>query len=156
MIGRFKAFLQEISAGPGDEVRAHTHDELQLAAVALLVETALMDDDFDQQERDLIIALAQSHFALSEEEAETLVVEAQTHLGQKHDLYGFTRTIKDSFAHAERLELMEMLWQVVYADGTLHHYEANLMRRIAGLIYIADRENGEARKRAMAKLGLAG
>jgi uncharacterized tellurite resistance protein B-like protein len=62
--------------------------------------------------------------------------------------------IKDSFDQEERVELMEMLWEVVYADGALHHLEANLMRRIAGLIFVPDRESGEARKRALSKLGL--
>jgi uncharacterized tellurite resistance protein B-like protein len=51
---------------------------------------------------------------------------------------------------------MEMLWEVAYADGTLHELEAQLMRRMAGLIFVDDRANGEARKRALAKLGLAG
>jgi uncharacterized tellurite resistance protein B-like protein len=47
-----------------------------------------------------------------------------------------------------------MLWQVVYADGRLDDYEANLMRRISGLIHVPDRDSGEARKRALARLGL--
>jgi uncharacterized tellurite resistance protein B-like protein len=47
-----------------------------------------------------------------------------------------------------------MLWQVAYADGVLHDYEANLMRRLAGLLYVSDQESGEARKRAQRALGL--
>ena len=51
---------------------------------------------------------------------------------------------------------MEMLWEVAYADGTLHDYEANLLRRLTALIHVTDRESGQARKRALAKLGLQG
>jgi uncharacterized tellurite resistance protein B-like protein len=47
-----------------------------------------------------------------------------------------------------------MLWEVAYADGTLHDYEASLLRRITGLLYVSDRESGEARKRVLARLGL--
>ena len=49
-----------------------------------------------------------------------------------------------------------MLWEVVYADGELHDYEASLLRRIAGLLYVPDRESGEARKRVLARLGVEG
>ena len=48
-----------------------------------------------------------------------------------------------------------MLWEVAYADGALHDYEASLLRRVAGLLYVSDRDNGEARLRVMAKLGIA-
>ena len=49
---------------------------------------------------------------------------------------------------------MEMLWQLVYSDGELHDFEATLMRRLAGLLYVDDRESGVARKRALEKLGV--
>jgi uncharacterized tellurite resistance protein B-like protein len=61
---------------------------------------------------------------------------------------GFTRAIKDGFDHAERVQLIEMLWEVAYADGTLHGYEASLLRRITGLLYVSDRgERGGAQAR---------
>lgn len=59
--------------------------------------------------------------------------------------------IKDRFDEKERIRLVEMLWEVVYADGQAHDYEANLLRRIAGLIYVADRDSGAARKRVLAR-----
>jgi len=49
---------------------------------------------------------------------------------------------------------VEMLWEVVYADGVLHDYEANLLRRIGGLIYVSDMDRGNARKRVMTRLGI--
>ena len=52
----------------------------------------------------------------------------------------------------ERIELIEMIWEVVYADGELHDYEANLLRRLGGLLYVSDRERGDARKRVLARL----
>ena len=64
--------------------------------------------------------------------------------------------VKAAFSQEERIELMEMLWEVVYADGELHHYEANLMRRLAGLLQVSDRDAGSARKRARKRLGLSG
>jgi uncharacterized tellurite resistance protein B-like protein len=50
--------------------------------------------------------------------------------------------------------VIEMLWEVAYADGRLHDYEASLLRRVTGLLYVSDRDSGEARKRVLARLGL--
>jgi uncharacterized tellurite resistance protein B-like protein len=51
--------------------------------------------------------------------------------------------------------MIEMLWEVVYADGNVDHLEANLLRRVAGLLYVTDRESGEARKRVLDRKGPA-
>ena len=65
------------------------------------------------------------------------------------EVYGFARRVKDAFEHDERVQMIEMLWEVVYADGEIHDHEANLLRRVAGLIYVSDRESGDARKRVL-------
>ena len=125
-----------------------------MAAAALLVETAEMDAGFDERERAKILELVRVRFALSETESESLVELAHERVAQSSQIYGFTRTVKDHFADEERIELMEMLWEVAYADGELQDHEASLMRRIAGLIYVSDRDSGSARKRALGRLGL--
>ena len=78
--------------------------------------------------------------------------EAEGLVAESNQLYGFTRVLKDRLSYQERVEFVEMLWQVSYADGELHDYEANLMRRIAGLLFVEDRDSGGARKRALDKL----
>jgi uncharacterized tellurite resistance protein B-like protein len=133
---------------------ARSFEERQLAAAALMVEAATLDDSFDAAERARIAALVQRHFGLSRAEADDLVAEAERTASGSVELHGFTLAIKDGFDQAERVELIEMLWEVAYADGQLHDYEASLLRRIAGLLYVGDRESGEARKRVLARLGL--
>ena len=64
----------------------------------------------------------------------------------------FTRVIKDVYPLEERTQVIEMLWEVVYADGVLHDYEANLMRRVGGLLYVSDRDQGAARKRVLDRI----
>jgi uncharacterized tellurite resistance protein B-like protein len=63
----------------------------------------------------------------------------------------FTRAIKDRYSYAERVALIEMLWDVVYADGVSDALEAQLMRRIGGLLYVSDHDRGEARQRVLAR-----
>ena len=70
------------------------------------------------------------------------------------DLYAFTRIIKDRYEHEQRIEMVEMLWEVAFADGNLDHFESNLISRIAGLIFVSDRDRGDAKKRVMARLGI--
>jgi uncharacterized tellurite resistance protein B-like protein len=140
---------------PAAPAAAHSFEERQLAAAALMVEAATMDSSFDADERARIAALVQARFGLSSEEAQALVAEAERAASSSVEWYGFTRAIKDGFDHAERVQLVEMMWEVAYADGALHDYEASLLRRVAGLLYVGDRESGEARKRVLARLGLA-
>ncbi len=152
MLDRIKALFAERGGAAANGV-GHDADELRLAAAALLVEAAGLDDRFDAAERVRITALVGGRFGLTEAEAEGLLVAAERAAAEASQLYRFTRVIKDRFAHDERIEMIEMLWDVVYADGNLHDLEANLLRRIAGLIYVSDRDSGLARKRVLERLG---
>ena len=64
-----------------------------------------------------------------------------------------TNKVKAALDENQRIEMIEMLWEVVYADQALHDFEANLMRRLAGLLHVPDRASGEARKRVLQRLG---
>jgi uncharacterized tellurite resistance protein B-like protein len=139
---------------PEAQPTAHSFEERQLAAAALMVEAATMDSAFDAAERARIGELILERFALGADEAADLIAEAERAVAASVQWHGFTSAIKDGYDHAERVELIEMLWEVAYADGRLHDYEASLLRRIAGLLYVSDRESGEARKRVLARLGL--
>ncbi|MEM7023764.1 MAG: TerB family tellurite resistance protein [Pseudomonadota bacterium] len=153
MLDRLKQLFQpDTTAEPPG---SHSFDALQLAAAALMVEAATMDAEFNETERDRISQLVEDRFALSPEEAIDLIAEAQTMAAESVAWQGFTNAIKNGFDHDERVQLIEMLWEVVYADGQLHDYEASLLRRVTGLLYVTDRESGDARKRVLARHGLS-
>ena len=124
---------------------------LAVAAAALLVEVAAVDDSFEAAERERIFELIARRFALSEEAARDVVEEAARVVGESVQILRFTRTVKDRFSYEERVELIEMLWEVVYADDLSDAFENQLMRRIGGLIYVSDRDRGEARQRVLAR-----
>lgn len=115
-----------------------------------------MDGTFDDTERQTVEILLGSHFGLDGEEAGRLVDLAHGKVDGGSELYGFTRLVKDGWELDERVRLIEMLWEVAYADGQLHDYEANLVRRVSGLVYVADRDSGLARKRVLERLGIEG
>ena len=148
------AKLKRLLASRKDTDIAANDEALKLASAALLMEAACMDGHADDLEISTVTALLGDHFDLSADEAGELVDAGREVLATSVELYGFTRTIKDSFNHEDRVRMIEMLWKVAYADGTLHDFEANLVRRICGLIYVSDRESGDARKRVIERLDL--
>jgi uncharacterized tellurite resistance protein B-like protein len=151
MLDKIKSFL----TGEPAPTRTGRFDELQIAVVALLVRAAsTADSKFDETERATIARLAASHFNLGAEDVAALIDAAVSAEAATLDLHRWAQAIKKHYEESERIALIEKMWEVVYADGVLDDYEANLLRRIAGLIYVPDRESGQARQRVMARLGL--
>ena len=131
-------------------------DELQLAAAALLVEAASVDGDFDTLERQSIHTIVETHFDLSVGETKTLVELAELEVEKSGQLFGFTRVVKDRYDDSDRIKMIEMLWEVAFSDGRADAFEKNLIQRVAGLIFVSDKDRGLAKKRVMAKLGIGG
>ena len=129
-------------------------DELQLALTALLIEAAYCDDRFAQAERAVIARLIKSRFNLAESDARALLAAGEAAATESAELFHFTRIINERLSFEERVELIEMLWKVAYADGVLDEYEDSLLRRVSGHIYVPDPERGMARKRVLKQLGL--
>jgi uncharacterized tellurite resistance protein B-like protein len=128
--------------------------EPRLAVAALLVEAALMHEGFSAPEREAIERLLARRFALDPAETRQLVDSAKAEAERSAQLFGFTRQVVRAFDEAQRIELIEMLWEVAYADGQLDEHEDSLLRRVAGLIHVPDRARGEARLRVLRRLGL--
>jgi uncharacterized tellurite resistance protein B-like protein len=126
MLDRIRELLSALRT-PAQPV-THSFEQRQLAAAALMVEAAAMDDTFDADERVRIDRLIQDRFGRSADEAADLMAQAEQAALASVEWHGFTRAIKDGFDHAERVQLIEMLWEVAYADRRLHDYEASLLR----------------------------
>ncbi len=155
MVNRILSLFARQPAKDAAPKPSHSITEKQIAAVALLVEAATLDGEFGAPEQAAIRRVSAGRFALNDEEVASLFELAQARQDSSNQLFRFTHEINQSYAPEERVEIVEMLWEVVYADGVLHDFEANLMRRIGGLIYVSDVDRGNARKRVMARLGIA-
>ena len=153
MINRIKSFFVHHRARTDTADGHHTVDEFHLAAAALLVHAASVDAHFDDGERATIMRLIENRLELNADEARALFDAAHQAADQSIQLHGFTHAVKNGFSYDERVGLIEMLWEVVYADGKLDEFESQLMRRIGGLIYVDDRDRGMARKRVLKRLG---
>jgi uncharacterized tellurite resistance protein B-like protein len=140
---------------PETEPVTSDFEEEQVAAASLLVDAGLCDGNFSEADRDQISGILERHFKLQPSLARRLLEEAETHARAAVEWHGFTRVVKEAYDHDERVHLIELLWEVALADEQLHDYEASLIRRICGLLYVSGRESAEARNRAKARLGLA-
>ncbi len=127
-------------------------DELQLAVAALLIEAGRMDDQFDSAERATIERLLKERFDLSHDHVQSLMDSAEAAVRQSTQFFPFTREIVQRISHDDRAHILEMMWEVAYADGVLDPHEDALLRRIAGLIHVSDQERGLARQRALEKV----
>lgn len=153
MLDKIKALFE--NTGSSGTKKSDRNDELQLAAAALLVESASIDGNFDKEERRSISNLLASNFRLSASEVANLIDQAELVVNQSGQLYGFARVVKDQYDERDRITIIEMLWEVAFADGNLDAFEKNLIQRVAGLIFVSDKDRGLARKRVMARLGIS-
>jgi len=126
-----------------------SNDDYKVACVAILCEAAAMDGVFDEKEKSLILVLIQKQFNLDVEQANKVLSEGKQLAENATQLYGFTRVIKESWGLDKRIRLLEMLWEVAYVDGELNAAEDMLIRRIAGLIHVEDRERMEAKQKVL-------
>jgi uncharacterized tellurite resistance protein B-like protein len=148
----FNQILSLLSGGAPASTRP---DQLQVAVAALMVHAAAMDDTFDEAERRTIERLLGARFALQPDAVKTLLIAAERRADESSQLYPFVRAAVEKLDQAGRVQLIEMLWEVAYADGVLDPDEDALLRRIAGLLYVADYDRGEARKRVLRRMCLA-
>ena len=127
-------------------------EELRLAAAALLVHAAVIDGNFDTDEHWKLKTLLQTRFELSDGDARQLIKEAETQEREAVDLYRFTSVLCAELDQDGRKRIIEMLWDVVLADGVVHEFEANLVWRAAELLGVSTRDRVILRKVAESRL----
>ena len=142
MLDMFKSIIKTMKAQPADPAADKTDDELelQIATCALLLEMAHADDEFTADEEARIAEMVQQRFELSREAFEELKALSEQRRREQIDLWGFTSTIKKNFSHSQKMQVMEMLWSVVYADEELADYEDHLIHTLAKLLDIDHRD----------------
>ena len=113
-----------------------------------MVRIAKSDDDYAVAECERIDAVLSVLYSLSASEASALRVQAETLEADAPDTVRFTRAIKEEVPYEERFDVVRALWQVVLADGERDHEEDALMRLLASLLGVNDRDSAIARQRA--------
>ena len=108
---------------------------------ALLIHAAKIDDNYTGAEKEIIKKALISLNAITSNDAEELLKKAEKIEQESNQIVAFTREIKKNSMEF-RLKIIEILWKIVYSDGSSDSYESNLIRRVCGLLYISDRDSG--------------
>ena len=108
---------------------------------ALLIHAAKIDDNYTDVEKEIIKKALISLNAITPNDAEELLKKAEKIEQESNQIVAFTREIKKNSMEF-RLKIIEILWKIVYSDGSSDSYESNLIRRVCGLLYISDRDSG--------------
>ena len=109
---------------------------LDLATAVLLVEISRADHVEDAAEQQRIRELLLERLSLCEEEIDVLLQQAEDEADRLVSLQHITRMMNERMSQQDKLRVIEMMWEVVYADGEKHHYEEHLMRQVSDLLYI--------------------
>jgi len=144
MFQAFKQFMAELAGGQKHPSR-FAETDYRLAAVALLVHVAMIDGGVSDIERGRLHTVVKRGFNLDDAAAEALVAEATTAEQEAIDLYHFTSLLNRSLDEDGRRRIVEMMWQVVYADHRVTEFEDNLIWRAADLLGISSRDRIELR-----------
>ena len=136
MIRKIKDLITKIS---NKEEIEESSNLLQLdrACAALLIEIAFADKNFDEREKESLKESLLKSYAIDVETINEIINDAEKTVEESTSLYEYTRIVNDEFEYPQKLNLLENLWKVAYADETLDKYEEHLLRKISDLIHIS-------------------
>jgi uncharacterized tellurite resistance protein B-like protein len=156
MFDTLKHFIAEI-AGEEPPARPFDEEDFRLAAAALLIHVANVDGAIDLAERRRLKAIIEARFGLDEKQAAALTAAAEQSDRMAVDFYHFTSILKRALDEDARLKVVEMLWEIAFADGAVRELEENTIWRIAELLGVSSRDRILLRQKVAAeeKEGLA-
>ena len=120
--------------------------ELLSKTASLLIHAAKIDENYTEKEKQIIKKAIISLKQLKPDEAEELIKNAEEKERDSNQIVEFTKEIKKN-PMSYRIKIIEILWKIVYSDGSSDVYESNLIRRVCGLLYVSDKESGEIKQR---------
>ncbi len=139
-------FQQSINTPEHSGDREHT---LELCAAVLMMEIALADSGFGEEERRVIEDAIRHHFHLDEDETAALIETAGGEVDHAVSLHEFTSIVNESLTREEKTTIIELLWKVAFADQVINKYEEYFIRKISDLLYVSHKDYIRAKHRAL-------
>ena len=130
--------------------RKSGHD-VKVAACALMLEMASIDSEFSEKEKEDIIRILKNNFGLQDEDAHELIVSAEEELNNSVDYWSLTNLINKNYSREEKLNIIELIWNVVYSDGILDKHEDYLVHKLAKLLKLSHEELIDAKLKVLNK-----
>jgi uncharacterized tellurite resistance protein B-like protein len=133
---------------PDDSDDAQGGNKLQLATAVLLCDVMRSHENTSDAERAQALSSLRQRFALSDEAAAQLMAQAEQIAARANDYFSFTSLMNDQFTQAQKIQVVEFMWQVAYADGAVDANENHLISKVAGLLHVTHGEYIGAKMRA--------
>ncbi len=143
-----KILLQFLTISVEETSSEDIEHALRVATAVLLIEIVRADFVVEASERERLRELLRQQFLLSDSELDALLDEAESDADRLVSIQHITRMLNEHYDHAMKRRVVEMMWQLVYADGEKSHYEEHLIRQVADLLYLSQGEFIQARHRA--------
>jgi uncharacterized tellurite resistance protein B-like protein len=143
MLDGLRQFIADVVSPTAQPDRAFDDTGYRLAATALLLHVISLDGEPTELERRKLHSLIESRFGLDRGTADHLIASATLVEGEAVDLYHFTSVIMRSVDEAGRLRIVEMMWELAYADGAVTEFEDNVVWRAADLLGVSSRDRVE-------------
>ena len=149
MFSNLKAAIQKVTSKDSGE-EEYKGEDIQ-AVIVLLLEACQIDGETDKVEIEYVTNLLINKFNFTQSEAEENINKTLKNNAERIEIFSQIKIILNEMDHNERIEVIEMMWGVILSDGVVDDFEANLMRRMNGLLYISGIESAEAKERATNK-----
>ena len=140
MLSQLKNLLSQFFMPDSGQPSFDETHALQLATAVLLVEVMRSDANVTDAEHAAIATALRARFSLSDDELAQLLAHAEQAAQSTNDYFHFTNTMNEQFTQAQKIQVVEYMWQVAYADGQLDANENHLIRKIAGLLHVTHGE----------------
>ncbi|UCF03606.1 MAG: TerB family tellurite resistance protein [Deltaproteobacteria bacterium] len=140
MIDLVKKFFGKGSSDVSEGKQETAFHDVRIATCALLLEMAHIDGEFSESERESIINIIKKDYDLADEHAVALIEAAGEELKRSIDLWKFARLINQNYSTDEKIQIIEMVWRVIYTDGKLDKHEDYLVHKLANLLRLTHKE----------------
>ena len=137
MLDMVKRFFNRAESGGSGGNQTKSENDTHVAACALFLAMAQIDESASPEELDTIRSILNAKYGLSPEDAEALMAEAKQELAASIDYWDFAKTINDNYSTDEKLEIIEGLWQIVFADDHMNRYENYLMHKLSTILRLS-------------------
>lgn len=150
MLETLRRLMAEFTTGDDDTKRMFADNDYRVAAAALLIHLVSVDGEPNEVENRKLHALLELRFDLTSEAADQLIEIARKAEGDAVDLYAFTSLINRAVDKEGRLRIVEMMWELAYADGRTTEFEENILWRAADLLHVSQEERIALKRRVAA------
>ena len=137
MLDNIKRFFAKVATDTSKDANQAAEHDVRVAACALFLEMARIDEKFTAAEMETILAIVKDKYGLSQGNADALVAEADRELAESVDLWQFARLINENYSIDEKIEIIEILWRMVFVDGKMDRYEHYLMSKLKNLLRLS-------------------